>query len=35
MSETINLKDIEKNAKRLMENKDYQEALQNWNYIVK
>jgi hypothetical protein len=35
MSDHINLKDVRKNAQRLMDEEDYDQALKNWIYIKK
>jgi lipopolysaccharide biosynthesis regulator YciM len=35
MSESLDLKDIKSNAFRLMEEKDFKSALNNWRYIEK
>jgi hypothetical protein len=33
MSEKLSSKDVRDNAKRLMEEKDYETALKNWMYL--
>ena len=33
MSDKFSSKDVKENAKRLMEEKDYEGALKNWMYI--
>lgn len=35
MSGTMNLKDVRRNAERLMGEKDYESALTNWSYVIK
>lgn len=35
MSDTINPKDVINNAKRMMREKDYEQAIKNWQYVKK